>query len=104
MKINSIKARIIANSRHKPAIEVIVNKKYRAAAPSGASTGSSEVKAFPDKGIEFAVDFVNQYTDFVGMKFEEFYDLEHLDELMPTIGGNTSRKCYWWRGPYIKSL
>lgn len=89
MRIKHIFARMIANSRHKPAIEVIVNKKYRAAAPSGASTGSTEVAAFPKKGIKFAVEFVNNYNDFHTMRFDDFDDLELLDHLMPTVGGNT---------------
>jgi enolase len=89
MKIKSIKARTIPNSRHQPAIEIIINKKYKAAAPSGASMGSSEVKSFSEKGIEFAVDFVNKYKDFKWMNFEEFVDLEQLDEFIPIVGGNT---------------
>ncbi|RME54655.1 hypothetical protein D6777_03095 [Candidatus Woesearchaeota archaeon] len=88
MKIKSVFARVIPNSRNQPTIEVVVNKKYKAAAPSGASTGATEVKAFPNKGINFAVDFINNYNDFTGMKFEEFNELEVFDELIGNIGGN----------------
>ncbi len=89
MKIRSISARTIPNSRKKPAIEITINKKYTASAPSGASTGSHEVQAFPKKGIKFSVESINTSKDLLGMQFEEFNDLEQLDKLIPTVGGNT---------------
>lgn len=87
MKIKHIKAKIIANSRHKPAIEVIINKKYKASAPSGASTGSTEVKTF-QKSIDHAINFINTNEEFKGLKFEEFEDLEFFDKFISTMGGN----------------
>lgn len=81
-----LKARVIKNSRNEDAIEVIVDKKYRASAPSGASTGMFEVKAFT-KDIKYAVNFINK-LNLEGIKFEEFEDLKKFDNLIPVIGGN----------------
>jgi len=86
MKIKQIKARKILNSRNEATIEVIINKKYSAAAPSGASTGSTEVKAYA-KSLNFSIDFINKGT-LVGLTFEEFLDLSALHTLLPKIGGN----------------
>ena len=85
MLIKDLKARVIKNSRNENAIEVIVNKKYVASAPSGASTGMYEVKAFT-KDVRFAVNYLNKYS--VHYDFEEFKDLEVLDHLKSIIGGN----------------
>lgn len=89
MKIKSVRALIVPNSRGKETIEVRINKKYKSAAPSGASTGSSEVKSFPDKGIEYAVDFINEFKDIRNMMFDKFEDLGQLDSLIPIVGGNS---------------
>ncbi|MBU4241840.1 MAG: hypothetical protein KKF52_01275, partial [Nanoarchaeota archaeon] len=86
MKVKQIKARKILNSRNEPTIEVIVNKKYSAAAPSGASTGSTEVKAYA-KNLNDSIDFINK-GGLVGLKYEEFSDLSSLHTLLPKIGGN----------------
>ncbi|MBS3162789.1 enolase [Candidatus Woesearchaeota archaeon] len=85
MLIKELKARIIKNSRNENAIEVIVNKKYVASAPSGASTGMYEAKAFT-KDVKFAVNYLNNFS--VHYDFEEFKDLEVLDHLKLIIGGN----------------
>lgn len=88
MRINSFHARVIRNSRGEDAIEVIVNKKYIASSPSGASTGVHEVSAYPSKGVRFAVTFLNKYPHFKGFYLEEFSDLSHFDSLVSVIGGN----------------
>ncbi len=89
MKIKEVEAYIIKNSRGEDAVEVRVNKRYVAAAPSGASTGKFEVKAFPKKGIKFSVGCVNNFKDLKGMKFDEFGDLAFFDDFIQTWGGNT---------------
>lgn len=88
MEIKSVKARIVLNSRKQQAIEVTVNKKYSAAAPSGASTGEHEVQAFPPKGVEFAVKFLNKFEDLKGLKIESFEDLKKVEKLLPIIYAN----------------
>ena len=65
MKIRSLKARKVLNSKREPAIEIIVNRKYVASAPEGTSKGKHEVKAF-QKGIDFAVRFVNKFDGLNG--------------------------------------
>tara|TARA_Y100000310_G_scaffold224697_1_gene226569 strand:+ start:345 stop:1496 length:1152 start_codon:yes stop_codon:yes gene_type:complete len=89
MKVKEVEAYIIKNSRGENAIEVRVNKKFVAAAPSGASTGKYEVSAFPKKGIKFAVNSVNNYKELKGMKFETFDDLAFFDDLIPNWGADT---------------
>ena len=89
MKIKSLKARQIQNSRGEPAIEVIADGKYAASAPSGASTGSSEVPTFSKKGIKFAIDYINKEIPAVTkLDLLEFNDLDVFDRLIPIIGGN----------------
>src|SRR3989338_4164567 len=58
MHIKEVRAHIIKNSRGEKAIEIIVNKKYKASAASGASTGKHEVPCFSSQGIEFSVTFI----------------------------------------------
>jgi len=87
MIIKEVKAREILNSRKEPTIEVVVNKKFVASAPSGASKGTHEVAAFT-KGVTFSVDYINKARWLQGMRFEEFDDLSVLDKLIPLIGGN----------------
>ncbi len=98
MKIKKIKAKVIFNSRGEQTIEITVNKKYTASAPSGASIGRHEVKAFPKEGIP--IDFVNKELN-KGLKgfkintFDDFRDLEEVlfkfdsTERLSKIGGNT---------------
>ncbi|MFH1455655.1 MAG: enolase C-terminal domain-like protein [archaeon] len=88
MIIRSVKARIINNSRKKPAIEIIINKKFKASAPSGASTGTHEVQAFPSQGIKFVVKYINKSNLFKGIRINEFKDLKIFDNLLPILGGN----------------
>ncbi|MBL7100626.1 MAG: hypothetical protein ISS23_01585 [Nanoarchaeota archaeon] len=88
MRIKSIKARKILNSRKQQTIEITVNKKYSAAAPSGASTGKYEIKAYPSKGINFAIEFINKFKEFKGLKIERFEDLEKIEKILPIVKGN----------------
>lgn len=87
MIVKELKARIILNSRKEKAIEVTVNNKYKASTPSGASKGTHEVKAFA-KDVKSSCDYLNFKSKIKEMSFEEFSDLEQLDSLIPTIGGN----------------
>ncbi len=88
MKIRSVKARKILNSRKQPTIEVTINGKYSAAAPSGASTGTNEIQAFPTQGINFAVKFLNKLSHLDGIEIKKFQDLEVIERLLPIIKGN----------------
>lgn len=98
MKIKKIKAKPIFNSRGEPTIEITVNRKFTASAPSGASIGKHEVKAFPSEGIP--IDFVNKELNkgLKGFKINTFKDFEDLEEVLfkfddtrrlTKIGGNT---------------
>lgn len=88
MKIRSVKARKILNSRKQQTIEITVNKKYSAGAPSGASIGKHEINAYPSKGIKFAIEFINKFKDLKGLKIEKFEDLEKIERILPIIKGN----------------
>ncbi|MDI6737439.1 MAG: enolase C-terminal domain-like protein [Nanoarchaeota archaeon] len=87
MIIKEVKARKILNSRKEPAIEVTINSKYSASAPSGASTGTHEVKAFA-KDVNDSCFYINHKATLKGLKFNTFEDLEQIDSLMPKLGGN----------------
>ena len=81
MRIKEVKAHVIKNSRGEDTIEVLVNKKYRASAPSGASVGKHEVPSFPPQGVRYAVTFMNKYPNFSGFSLDEFEDLVVFDHL-----------------------
>jgi enolase len=87
MKVKEVEAYIVRNSRGEKTVEVKVNKKYVAAAPSGASTGSAEVKCYVGS-IESAVNKLNKFSELKGMRFEEFDDLEIFDSKITEWGGN----------------
>ena len=89
MKIKTIKARKILNSKRKPAIEITINKKYTASAPSGTSVGKHEFPAFPKKGINFAIGFINKFDDCKKIRIETFEDLEELEKILPIVKANT---------------
>ena len=89
MKIKNVKARKVLNSRKQQTIEITVNKKYSAAAPSGASTGEHEIQAYPSRGLNFAVEFINKFKGLKGLKIERFEDLEKIEKILPIVKGNT---------------
>lgn len=98
MKIKSIKAKTVKNSREENTIEITVNGKWKGSAPSGASIGAKEVMAFPKSGVP--VGLVNKVIakGLIGMNLEEFKDLYKIENLifdfdksknLHKIGGNT---------------
>jgi len=89
MKVKEVEARLIKNSRGENAIEVAINKRYVASAPSGASTGKHEVQCFSKKGIKWVIEYINKNKkQLIGKRFEEFNDLEVVEEFSD-LGGNT---------------
>src|SRR3989344_3798380 len=88
MHIKEVRAHIIKNSRGEKAIEIIVNKKYKASAASGASTGKHEVPCFSSQGIEFSVTFINKHPHFKNFSLTEFSDLAVFDSFIPLLVGN----------------
>lgn len=89
MKIKKLVARVIADSRGSPSIEVTVNKKFSASCPSGDSTGKNEVKAFPDGGAPVAAAFLNKHEGFRDLNFERFEDLSQVELILPYVGGDS---------------
>ena len=99
--IEDVQIRKILDSRGNPTVEVDVYTLYgfgRAAAPSGASTGSREVTSFPNSGVDGAVSEVEDLicSELIGRYAE---DLDSIDNIvkeidgtdnMSKIGGNTS--------------
>ncbi|MCL2114762.1 MAG: phosphopyruvate hydratase [Methanobrevibacter sp.] len=99
--IEDVRVRKILDSRGNPTVEVDVitwNGFGRAAAPSGASTGSREVVAFPDGGVDKIISEVEDVisTELIGMDAEDLSDIDFvLKEVDGTdnysaIGGNTT--------------
>ena len=88
MHIKDVKARIISNSRGEKTIEVVVNKKYRGSAPSGASTGRHEVASYSPGGVSSSVHFINRRAGLVGVELKDFSDLALFDSWLAEIGGN----------------
>ncbi len=103
--ISKLKARKILDSRGNPTIEVEVGIAGgkpeliygRAAAPSGASRGKSEVVDFPDGGVDAAIEKVEKLLP--GLTGIDAFDQEKIDitlrEMDGTpnlaeIGGNTT--------------
>lgn len=99
--IEDVRVRKILDSRGNPTLEVDVitwNGFGRAAAPSGASTGSREVVAFPEGGVDKIIGEVEDVisSELIGMDAEELQDidmvLKEIDgtENLSSIGGNTT--------------
>ena len=115
MRIKTLKADIIKNSRNENTIQITINKKFKASVPSGASTGTHEVKAYK-KTAKYAVDYLNKHHDhWKNRSFEEFYDLEIFENL--DLGGNptlalqlatlkamSNNKIYKYLNPRTKTL
>jgi len=101
-EIEDIKIRKILDSRGNPTVEIEVytidGGFGRSAAPSGASTGKHEVVAYPQKGIDFAIEqFRKKYIPkLLGMEATEQSEfdamLHELDgtENFSNMGGNVS--------------
>ena len=99
--IEDVQVRKILDSRGNPTIEVDVvtwNGFGRAAAPSGASTGSREVVSFPDGGVDVVVREMEDFiaSELIGM---DSRDITTIDEVLreidgtdnlSAIGGNTA--------------
>ena len=99
--IEDIRVRKILDSRGNPTLEVDVitwNGFGRAAAPSGASTGSREVVAFPSGGVDGIIEEVEDIisAELIGMDAEDLLEidlvLKEIDgtENLSAIGGNTT--------------
>ena len=68
-------------------VDVITwNSSGRAAAPSGASTGSREVVSFPEGGVDTVVSEMEDFiaSELIGMDAE---DMETIDEVLKEIDG-----------------
>lgn len=89
MRIKSVRARKILNSKDQPTIEVIVNGKYYAAAPSGTSKGEYEARDY-FKNLDYAIQYINSKLDktITGININEFKDLEKVERLMEGSGAN----------------
>lgn len=99
--IEDVQVRKILDSRGNPTIEVDVltwNGFGRAAAPSGASTGSREAVSFPEGGVDLVVREMEEFiaSELIGMDAE---DITTIDEVLreidgtdnlSAIGGNTT--------------
>ena len=99
--IEDVRVRKILDSRGNPTVEVDIitwNGFGRAAAPSGASTGSREVVAFPEGGVDKIISEVEDLisTELIGVDAEDLSDIDLiLKEVDGTndysaIGGNTT--------------
>ncbi|MBC7117731.1 phosphopyruvate hydratase [Methanothermobacter tenebrarum] len=99
--IEDVRVRKILDSRGNPTIEVDVitwNGFGRAAAPSGASTGTREVVAFPEGGVDKVISELEDVisSELIGMDAEYLEDidliLKEIDgtENLSNIGGNTT--------------
>ena len=87
--IEDVQVRKILDSRGNPTIEVDVitwNGFGRAAAPSGASTGSREVVSFPEGGVDIVVSEMEDLiaSELIGM---DACDVATIDEILKEIDG-----------------
>lgn len=98
MKIKRLISRKIFNSRGEPTIEVEINGEYKASAPSGASIGKYEVKAFPTKGAPIRLVNTILANKLIGTKIDSFESFEEVEKILfdydksknlNKIGGNT---------------
>ena len=99
--IEDVQVRKILDSRGNPTIEVDVitwNGFGRAAAPSGASTGSREVVSFPDGGVDVVVREMEDFiaSELIGMDSRDITTIDEVlreidgTENLAAIGGNTT--------------
>ena len=99
--IEDVQVRKILDSRGNPTIEVDIvtwNGFGRAAAPSGASTGSREVVSFPEGGVDLVVREMEDFiaSELIGMDAEDLTTIDEVlkeidgTENLAAIGGNTT--------------
>ena len=99
--IEDVQVRKILDSRGNPTIEVDVitwSGFGRAAAPSGASTGSREVVSFPEGGVDVVVREMEDFiaSELIGMDTEDIATIDEVlkeidgTENLAGIGGNTT--------------
>lgn len=99
--IEDVRVRKILDSRGNPTVEVDVitwNGFGRAAAPSGASTGSREVQSFPQGGVDQVISEVEDLisSELIGLSADDIEDidliLKEIDgtDNLSAIGGNTT--------------
>lgn len=99
--IEDVRVRKILDSRGNPTVEVDVvtwNGFGRAAAPSGASTGSREVQSFPQSGVDQVISEVEDLisSELIGLSADDIEDidliLKEIDgtDNLSAIGGNTT--------------
>ncbi len=87
--IDDIIIRKILDSRGNPTVEVEIiteNGYGMAAAPSGASTGEHEVKAFPEGGVDKAISIFHEdiESEMIGI---DTFEQEYIDSLLHQIDG-----------------
>lgn len=96
MDIKKLKAIQVIDSRNQPTVEVILNDKYKAIAPSGKSTGIYEAKEIRDhkKNYFFGKSVQNVIHEIKKLKLNKITNQIQLDTIlknkMPQIGSNGS--------------
>ncbi len=99
--IEDVRVRKILDSRGNPTVEVEIitwNGIGRAAAPSGASTGSREVMSFPEGGVDKVIAEIEDIisSELIGLDAEYLSDVDSVlrevdgTDNMSIIGGNTT--------------
>ena len=99
--IEDVQVRKILDSRGHPTVEVDVitwDGFGRAAAPSGASTGSREVVSFPEGGVDVVVSEMEDFiaSELIGMDANDVATIDEVlreidgTENLAAIGGNTT--------------
>jgi enolase len=98
MKIKRLIAKKILNSRGETTIEVVINDKFKASAPSGASRGKYEVKPFPAKGVPVRIVNSTIAKKLIGTKLDSFESFNEVEKILfdydkskniSKLGGNT---------------
>lgn len=79
MKIKSVNAKIILDSRKQETISVSVNGCDWASSPNGKSTGEYETPSY-HKSLGFCVDFLNKWDDEV--EIERFENLIYVEKII----------------------
>ena len=95
--IEDVRVRKILDSRGNPTVEVDIitwNGFGRAAAPSGASTGSREVVSFPEGGVSQVITEVEDLisSELIGMAAEDI-GLFRVDPRLPSGNQSLPRQC-----------